>query len=129
MLGFYKKSLYAAFEITFFLAVGLHVYAQSGSSGTINGTVFDPTGAVVRDATVEIHNAVSHFDRTTTTDSSGAFNFPNVPFNPYHMTVSATGFAATAQDVEVRSVVPVSVKINVEVLASTTSVTVEAAGD
>jgi hypothetical protein len=129
MRVFYRESLHAAFAIAFFLVLGLHAYAQSGSSGTINGTVFDPTGAVVRDATVEIHNAVSHFDRTATTDSSGAFNISNVPFNPYHMTVSATGFAATAQDVEVRSVVPVSVKINLQVLASTTSVTVEAAGD
>jgi hypothetical protein len=104
--------------------------AQStGSSGSISGTVLDPTGAVVPNATVEIHNPVSHFDRTTTTDNAGNFSLPNVPFNPYHMTVSAAGFAATAQDVEVRSVVPVGVKVNLQVSGSTTSVTVEAAGD
>jgi protocatechuate 3,4-dioxygenase beta subunit len=45
------------------LALGLQAYAQSGSSGSINGTVLDPTGAVVANATVEIHNPVSHFDR------------------------------------------------------------------
>ena len=94
MLASYKKSLHAAFAITFLLALGLQAYAQSGSSGSINGTVLDPTGAVVANATVEIHNPVSHFDRSTTTDNSGKFTFPNVPFNPYHMTVTAAGFAS-----------------------------------
>ncbi|MGA7697031.1 MAG: TonB-dependent receptor [Candidatus Sulfotelmatobacter sp.] len=129
MLASYKKSLHAAFAITFLLALGLQAYAQSGSSGSINGTVLDPTGAVVANATVEIHNPVSHFDRSTTTDNSGAFNFPNIPFNPYHLTITAAGFSQSAQDVQVRSVVPVNLKVNLEVSGSSTSVTVEAAGD
>ncbi|MGC2328845.1 MAG: TonB-dependent receptor plug domain-containing protein, partial [Candidatus Sulfotelmatobacter sp.] len=54
---------------------------------------------------------------------------PNVPFNPYHMIITADGFASTAQDVDVRSVVPVSVKVSLQVSGSTTSVTVEAGGD
>jgi hypothetical protein len=111
------------------LASGL-AYAQSGgSSGSINGTVLDPDGAVVANATVEIQDPVSHFDVSTTTDKSGSFNLPNVPFNPYHMTVKAEGFATTARDLAVRSVVPVSVNINLQVLGSTTSVTVTDAGD
>jgi len=68
--------------------------------------VLDPSGAVVANASVEIHNPVSGYDRTTTTDSKGNFSFPSVPFNPYHMTVKAAGFDAYVQDVEVRSVVP-----------------------
>ena len=77
-------------------------------------------------ASVEIHNPVSQYDRSTTTDTSGNFNFDNVPFNPYHMTVTAEGFAKKSQDVEVRSVVPVSLKVPLQVSGSTTSVTVEA---
>jgi hypothetical protein len=130
MLASYKKSLPAAFMVVFFLALGIHSYAQSaGSSGSISGTVLDPTGAVVPTATVEIHNPVSHFDQTTITDSSGKFNFPNVPFNPYHMTVNAAGFAQTAQDVQVRSIVPLSVSVSLQVSSSSTTVTVEAGGD
>jgi hypothetical protein len=130
MLASYKKSLPAAFMVVFFLALGIHSYAQSaGSSGSISGTVLDPTGAVVPTATVEIHNPVSHFDQTTITDSSGKFNFPNVPFNPYHMTVNAAGFAQTAQDVQVRSIVPLSVNASLQVSSSSTTVTVEAGGD
>jgi hypothetical protein len=128
MLASYKRSLHAALIAAFCL--GVHAYAQSGgSSASINGTVVDPTGAVVPDAKVEIHNPVSHFDQSAATDKSGHFNFPNVPFNPYHMTVSAEGFAKTAQDVEVRSVVPLNVNVTLQVSGSTTSVTVEAGGD
>ena len=64
MLAFYKKSLFATFMVVFYLAVGLQAYAQSGGSSTsVTGTVLDPSGAVVPNATVEIHNPVSHFDR------------------------------------------------------------------
>ena len=129
MLASYRKSLPAAFFVALFLSFGLHSYAQSGSnSGSIGGTVLDPTGAVVPNATVEIHNPVSHFDRSTTTDKSGNFSFPNIPFNPYHMTVTATGFAPIVQDVDIRSIVPVSLKVGMHVSGSTTSVTVEANG-
>jgi Carboxypeptidase regulatory-like domain/TonB-dependent Receptor Plug Domain len=105
--------------------------AQSaGNSGSITGTVLDPTGAVVAGATVEIHNPVSGYDRSTKTDASGKFNFSNIPFNPYHLSVAAQGFASHAQDVELRSSVPVEVPIRLEVATSTTAVTVEAdAGD
>ncbi|MGA2354219.1 MAG: TonB-dependent receptor [Terriglobales bacterium] len=102
---------------------------SSGSAGTINGTVLDPSAAVVPNATVEIHNPVTGFDRKTSTDAKGAFTFVNVPFNNYHMTVTAEGFAATAQDVEVRSVVPAFIQVNLQVVGSSTTVSVEAAGD
>jgi hypothetical protein len=111
------------------LSVGLAIAQSGGSSGSINGTVVDPTGAVVPNASVEIHNAVSGYDRSTATDNSGNFSFPNVPFNPYHMSVTAAGFAAAAQDVEVRSVVPAAIKISLQVTGSSTTVTVEAGGD
>ncbi len=130
MLASYEKSLRAAFIVVFCVALGLQVHAQSGGgSGSLNGTVFDPTGAVVANATVELRQLVSGFDRTTVTDGKGNFSFSNVPFNPYHMTVTATGFAPSAQDVDVRSVVPASVKISLRVTGSSTSVTVEAGED
>ncbi len=97
--------------------------------GPLNGTVVDPSGAVVPDATVEIHNPVSAFDRSTTTDSKGNFSFENVPFNPYHMTVTASGFAPNVRDVEIRSSIPAVVKISLSVAASSSTVEVEAGGD
>src|ERR1035438_6101630 len=125
MHSFHKKWLAAAIvAAAAMLSVGT-AHAQSGGS-SISGTVLDPSGAVVPNASVEIHNVVSGFDRTTTTDSSGKFNFPNVPFNPYHMTVTAKGFAQNAQDVEIRSALGVNVKVNLTVASSSDTVTVEA---
>src|SRR5579863_811563 len=124
MLASYKKSLYAACIVVFCLAFGLTGLAQSNSA-SITGTVLDPTGAVVPNATVEIHNPVSHFDRSTTTDGAGRFTFANVPFNPYHLSVSGAGFAPYAQDVEVRSNVPLEIKVNLQVAGSAETVTVQ----
>ena len=60
MLASYQKSLFATFIVSFCFVLGLYASAQSvGNSGSINGTVVDPTGAVVANATVEIHNPVS----------------------------------------------------------------------
>lgn len=116
----------AIFAITLITAAG---WAQSaGNSGSINGTVVDSTGAVVPNATVEIRNPVSGFDRSATTDSSGKFEFTNIPFNPYHLTVTAPGFAAYVQDVEPRSSVPVNVAVKLQVASSTEQVTVAAEG-
>jgi len=108
----------------FYLALSYMASAQATGNSSLSGVVADPTGAVVPGATVEIHNPVSQFDRSTTTDSAGRFSFTNVPFNPYHLSVSATGFAPYAQDVDVHSAVPLSLKITVQVAGTAESVTV-----
>jgi hypothetical protein len=101
-----------------------------GTSSTINGTVADPSGAVIPEATVQIQNPVSQLKRTTTTDATGKFTFPNIPFNPYHLTVNLQGFAPYVQDVDVRSAVPLDLKITLQVSATAENVTVQAeAGD
>src|SRR5690349_1211666 len=130
MLAFYKKSLFAAFLFILSLSLLPGASAQSGGSSTsVTGTVVDPTGAVVANATVEVRNPVSGFSRTATTDSGGKFTISNVPFNPYHVTVTGQGFNSYAQDVDVRSVVPVNLSITLQVKGSAETVTVEAAGD
>ncbi len=84
-------------SLAFIIVVFLFCYQASaqtsGSSGTIQGVVTDPSGAVIPGATVEIHNPVSGYNRTATSDGSGKFSLPNVPFNPYHLTVTGKGFA------------------------------------
>jgi len=58
-------------------------YAQgTGNSGSIQGIVTDPTGAVVVGATVEIQNPVSGFTQTAVTDGSAASRFPTLPITP-----------------------------------------------
>ena len=108
---------------TVFAAASI-TYAQQANSTSVSGTVTDPSGAVIPNATVTIENPVSDFTRSTTTDGAGSFTIPNVPFNPYHLTVTATGFGPYKQDVEVRSSVPVELKIALKISTSATTVTV-----
>src|SRR5208337_4868955 len=86
----HKRWLAAAMvSVALVFSAGIANAQSGGNSGSISGAVLDPSGAVVANASVEIHNPVSGYDRTTTTDSKGNFSFPNVPFNPYHMSVKA----------------------------------------
>jgi len=125
MLFFYWKPLRAVASAIFFLSFSLNILAQSGTSTTVTGTVVDPSGAVVPGANVEIQNPVSGLHRTETSDGSGKFTFPNLAFNPYHLTVSLHGFQSYTQDLEVRSTVPVSVTVTLQVSGSSEVVTVE----
>ena len=129
MLASFQESLRAAFVALFILSLSLGAHAQSGSSTSLSGNVVDSSGAVIPNAAVEIHNPVSAFARSTTTDSAGNFSFPNVPFNPYHLSVTANGFSPFSQDVDVRSLVAVNVSIHLKVAGSSESVTVETGGD
>jgi hypothetical protein len=95
-----------------------------GGVGTLQGTVKDPTGGVMQAVQVRISNAVSGYNRTTTTDENGRFVFRNLPPNPYHLTVEAQGFQTLERDVTVRSAVPIDVDLTLSLAGATSSVEV-----
>ena len=113
------------------LASAVPGYAQStsGNSGTVRGTVLDPSGAAIPHATLEIQNPISQYDKTVQTDAHGRFEFDNLPFNNYHLSAAAQGFKGSEQDVNVRSPLPIEVKFTVEIGAATEAVTVTDAAD
>src|SRR5947207_2058376 len=121
-----RMAAFAALCIMTFFAFNAN--AQSKSYTSISGTVVDPSGAVVPGATVEIRNPVSQFERSVSTNNSGAFSISNIPFNPYHMTVTGSGFAPYVQDLDLRSPVPVNLQINLQVGTAVQTVTVEGNG-
>jgi Carboxypeptidase regulatory-like domain len=124
-----RRGIFAAFAIIFSFGIS-GLWAQSaGSAGTIYGTVTDTTGAIVPDATVTIANPVSGLSRTEKSDSDGHYQFTNLPFNPYHLSISMTGFASYAQDVQVRSTVPITLKNALGVGGASTVVDVTAGGE
>lgn len=102
--------------------------AQS-TSGIVNGTVTDPSGAIVPGATVVIANAVSGYTRTQKTDPNGSYSFYNVPFNPYRVTVNQQGFAPGTRDVQVSTPVPVAAPFQLQLTGTNTTVNVEAQAD
>src|ERR1700760_1192669 len=122
------RSIFSFLFVFLFSALFSVLYAQA-NSGVVGGVVTDPSGAVVPGATVSIQNPVSQYTRTATTDKAGHFQFPNVPFNPYHLTVVMSGFSTLAQDVDVHSVVPLSLTIPLQVSTATSTVTVEGGED
>src|ERR1700683_2860418 len=114
-----KMSRLATFGVllTLCLASSVATYAQSsgGNSGTVQGTVLDPSGAVIAGAAVEIENPVSHYTQTAQSDAQGNFELKNVPYNNYHLSASAAGFQSGKQDVDVRSPIPVPVSVSLQI--------------
>ncbi len=70
-------------------SIGAHAQAVNA---TVLGTVNDTSGAVVPNANVSITEAGTGFTRTTTTNSSGNYVFPNLPPGVYGVEVQAPGF-------------------------------------
>jgi len=113
--------------LLWFLWLSLFVSpAAFGQSGTIQGTVLDPSGAVVPQATVLIRNALTGYQQSVTTDERGAFVLANVPPNPYRLEVSFRGFETYQQDLDVRTMVPADLKISLKLAGVSIRVSVQA---
>jgi len=67
------------------------VFGQAGT-GTITGTVTDPTGAAIANAPVEVRNTDTNFPYPTATTVTGAYTVLRLPPGPYSITISAPGF-------------------------------------
>src|ERR1700677_2744995 len=71
-------------------------YAQGGSA-TINGTVTDPTGAVISGAQISAKNIETGQVTTVNTGSEGTYSLPFVAIGRYEITASHPGFATETQ--------------------------------
>ena len=103
-------------------------HAQSISAGTIEGRATDPSGAAIEKAAVTIHNLLSGYKQSTITAADGSFRLSNIPPNPYHLEVTASGFSVFSEDVTIRSTVPVRVEAALKLADNRSTVTVEATG-
>jgi len=108
--------------------LAVSAYSQT-FRGAINGSVTDPSGAVVAGATVKATNIATDVSRDTTTTSDGQFSFQDLPLGSYKISVSATGFTPSAIDhvpVTAGSVYTLPVKMNVGSSTTTVEVSAEA---
>src|SRR3989475_4961399 len=85
------------FAILVVLSLAVAANAQT-FRGAINGTVTDPSGAVVPNAAVKATESTTGIDHNTVTTSEGAFAFQDIPLGFYKVTVTATGFPAYTVD-------------------------------
>ena len=62
------------------------------TTGTISGTVSDPTGAAVSGATVSLKSAETAISRTVITGADGRYRAPELGLGSYEITAEAAGF-------------------------------------
>src|SRR5499427_1301864 len=67
-------------------------------TGTIAGTVKDPSGAFLANAQVKATDAEKGFEFSATSDSAGRYVIRELPPSNYTVTASATGFKTQRQD-------------------------------
>jgi len=81
------------------LALALTGFAQTQiTTGVIQGTVFDQSGAVLQGAGVEARNPDTNFSASQNTDASGRFIFLALQPGRYTLTISHTGFSTVVQE-------------------------------
>jgi outer membrane receptor protein involved in Fe transport len=78
----------------------VNVWAQATASGTIVGTVYDVSGALVVDAQVQVTQKSTGSVRTTTSNGAGEFRFELMPASTYEVKTSKAGFTTLVQRVE-----------------------------
>jgi hypothetical protein len=96
-------------------------------TGTITGTVLDPSGAAVVGAKVIATNLNTGLSRESTTANDGGYTFPLLPVGFYSITVQASGFRTFEQrGIEVRTDESSAVPVRLEIGSARQSITVEA---
>ncbi len=87
------RSLRIVVALVFVLtATSVAIYAQTASTSTVTGTVFDKSGAVVPKATVELTDLATNAKRKTTTGDDGGYVFSALSPGNYKVTIAAAGF-------------------------------------
>src|SRR3982751_3475126 len=94
-LKFFAVAIFAVFSLFFATAV----MAQTNTTGTVEGVVTDPNGAVVPNAAITLSGPNLIRPQTTTAGADGTYRFASVPPGRYTLEVAATsGFNVFKQE-------------------------------
>ena len=96
-------------------------------SGSIQGTVTDPAGAVVPNAKIQLKNTETSVTATTASDTEGNYRFVSLAPGSYQLTVEAAGFNTTAIPFALETSQNLNVPVSMKVASS--SQTVEVTGE
>ena len=93
-------------------------------NGNVQGTVSDPSSAVIPNANVTLHNTQTNVDVSAHTDGAGLYRFTGVVPGPYQVIVTAPGFQQTAVRFTLQTQETQGVNVTLQVTSGTTKVTV-----
>lgn len=102
--------------------------AQAEASSGISGTVTDQSGAAVPQATVQLRQLEKNSTTTARTDQAGQFKFDGLAPGQYELQISSPGFQSLSQRVELQPQQVASVKSELQVGSTASTVEVTAAG-
>jgi hypothetical protein len=88
----FRKSFLLLSGLWLLATFGIHSYAQSLTTGDVTGTVTDPSGAAIPNASVTLTNINTNASLKTTTNGDGSYRFAFIQPGTYNVTVSAQGF-------------------------------------
>jgi hypothetical protein len=110
------------------LSLATFVHGQS-STTSLRGTVSDPQGAILPDATVTLTNPATGFSESKKTDRDGVYQFLQLPPGTYTLTVTKAGFAALKEgNLQLLVNVPATSNISMHVKGETSVVEVTSTG-
>jgi len=104
------------------------MWAQSTSTGTIVGTVTDPSNAVVNGATVTLTDTSTKAARQATTNDAGRYIFVDVAPGTYDLSIAKQGFSTTKTQTTVTVGVTNTLNLSLQIGGSNVVVEVTAVG-
>src|SRR5664279_2810400 len=105
-------------------------YVAGQSSTSLHGVVKDPSGAVVPSANVKLVNPETKYQRETTTNDIGDYQFLQIPPGTYQLTVTAPSFRTyerTGLALPINTPTTANVKLEIGNKGESISVNAEAA--
>ena len=113
-------------RIAFFIVFVGPAALFAASAGVVRGKVVGPDNAPMAGVVVQLRNEVTGFKQDAVTGADGAFQFFNIPYNPYRLRVEVQGFEPAQRDVDVHSAVPIDRTVKLSVAQLSESINVSA---
>lgn len=119
----YVKSILRPIQVAAILLTG--IVAKASITGSISGTVTDPSGAVMSGVTVRVTSVSTGVQSTTVTGARGFYNFPALKVDTYDVIVNQPGFRNFLESgvkIDANSALTIDIKLQIGAVSDTITV-------